>query len=140
MDSAALLQAQSALANTKIHAPEAGKTHAQAKEAAQKFESVFLSQYLNYMFDGLPTNGLFDGGQGEKMMRSMLVDQYAKSIAAHGGIGIADAVARELIHIQEGGGNVIRSDAASSADASHKPQPDQQGARPAAHSVVGRAG
>ena len=35
------------------------------------------------------------------MFRSLLIEQYGQEIAAGGGIGLADDVARELISLQE---------------------------------------
>ncbi len=77
--------------------PEA-KAHAQAKE----FEQVYLSTMLNQMFAGLKTEAPFGGGQAEETWRGMLVDRYADTISKAGGVGIADAVYRDLLHIQEG--------------------------------------
>lgn len=81
--------------------PEPGRTHAEAKKAAQDFEAVFLAELLGNMFEGVSTDGPFGGGQSEGIMRTLLIDEYAKSIAARGGVGIADNVYRELIRIQE---------------------------------------
>ena len=53
------------------------------------------------MFDGISTDGPFGGGQGEAMFRSLMLDEYGKQIAAQGGIGLADAVTRELLKTQE---------------------------------------
>jgi Rod binding domain-containing protein len=47
------------------------------------------------------TEGLFGGGQSEKIFRSMMVDEYGKAIAQAGGVGIADAVQREILKMQE---------------------------------------
>lgn len=74
------------------------KAHVQARE----FEQVFLSNMLNQMFSGLSTDGPFGGGQAEETWRGMLVDRYADTIARSGGIGIADAVYRQLVQVQEG--------------------------------------
>jgi peptidoglycan hydrolase FlgJ len=71
------------------------------KQAAQEFESVFMTTMLSQMFEGVKTDGPFGGGQSEQMYRSLLIEQYGANIAAAGGIGIADDVARELISIQE---------------------------------------
>lgn len=71
------------------------------RQAAQEFESVFLTTMLSQMFAGIPTDGPFDGGHGEEMFRSLLIEQYGATIAASGGIGIADDVARELLKLQE---------------------------------------
>lgn len=72
-----------------------------AREAAAEFEAVFLSVMLGQMFAGVKTDGPFGGGQGEEMFRSLLIEQYGTEIAAGGGIGLADDVARELISLQE---------------------------------------
>lgn len=71
------------------------------KAAAQDFESIFIFQILDAMYAGLPTDGLFGGGPGEKIFRSMMNEEIAKSISARGGFGIGEAVHRELLHIQE---------------------------------------
>jgi len=85
-----------------IQAPQAGADAAKAKKAAQDFEAVFLSQYMGAMFDGISTDPPFGGGQGEAMFRSLMVDEYAKSMAAQGGIGLADSVTRQLLQYREG--------------------------------------
>jgi Rod binding domain-containing protein len=72
-----------------------------ARKAAQDFEAVFVSQMLGQMFAGVKTDGLFGGGHGEEMFRTMLFDEYGKQIAKHGGFGIADAVLRQLVAVQE---------------------------------------
>ena len=73
----------------------------QAKQAAEEFEAVFLAQMLAPIFDGLETDGPFGGGSSEKIYRSLLVQEYGKSIAKSGGIGISDAVQREILKLQE---------------------------------------
>lgn len=66
-----------------------------------EFESFFLSQVLQPMFANVGGEPPFGGGHAEKIWQSMLVDQYGKSMAEAGGIGIADAVAREVLRAQE---------------------------------------
>ena len=84
-----------------VQTPHATANAAKAKQAAQDFESVFLSQYLGAMFEGISTDPPFGGGQGEAMFRSMMIDEYAKSITKQGGIGLADSVTRQLLKSQE---------------------------------------
>jgi len=72
-----------------------------AREAAVEFEGFFIASALESMFSGIETDGLFGGGHGEQVFRSMLLQETGKSIAARGGIGIADAVQREIIRLQE---------------------------------------
>ena len=53
------------------------------------------------MFAGVKTDGPFGGGQGEKVFRSMLVQEYGKAAAKAGGFGLADEVQREILSLQE---------------------------------------
>ena len=72
-----------------------------AKKAAQDFESFFASQVLQQMFADVKTDGLFGGGHGEEMFRSLLLDAYAKKIGESGSFGIAKMVMKSLIAQQE---------------------------------------
>ena len=74
---------------------------AQALEIAEKFEALFLSQMLAPMFESLKTDGPFGGGSSEGIYRSLMVEEYGKSIAQAGGLGIAEAVQREILKMQE---------------------------------------
>ncbi len=73
------------------------KDMAALKKVGQDFESQFLSQMIGHMFNGIKTDGLFGGGHAEEMFRSLLTDEYGKSIAKSGGIGIADQVVRSVM-------------------------------------------
>ena len=75
--------------------------HRKARAAAEEFEAFFLSQILNNMSAGIQTDETFGGGESEKIFRSMLNDEYATSMSRRGGIGIADAVYREILALQE---------------------------------------
>ena len=95
---------QSAMAIARsgpVQAPHATADAAKAAKAAQDFESVFLSQVMGAMFEGIPTDGPFGGGEGEGMFRSLMIDEYAKQMSAQGGIGLAASVKRELLKAQE---------------------------------------
>lgn len=96
------IQAAMALAkSTPVQAPQKTNDVATAKKTAQAFEGVFLSQFLGQMFEGISTDGPFGGGAGEGMFRSLMIDEYAKQMAAQGGIGLAPTVTRELLKTQE---------------------------------------
>jgi flagellar protein FlgJ len=71
------------------------------QKTAQEFETVFLEQMFNHMFSTVGVNSLTGGGMGEESTRSMLVNAYAKNITKAGGIGLAPAIANEIIKIQE---------------------------------------
>jgi flagellar protein FlgJ len=85
--------------------PAAGKPtaagQAKARAAAQDFEAVFLNSMFQHMFTGIDGEGPFGGKGASGVWRSVLTDQYAKSIAKAGGIGIADQVYRSLMAQQE---------------------------------------
>jgi hypothetical protein len=53
------------------------------------------------MFESVPTDGPFGGGEGEEMFRSLMVDEFGKNIEAQGGFGLAAPVARHLLQLQE---------------------------------------
>lgn len=72
------------------------------REAAVEFEAVFLNTMLQNMFTGLDQGGTWGAGPGADAWQSLLIDEYARSIAETGGIGLADSVERELLALQEG--------------------------------------
>jgi Rod binding domain-containing protein len=80
--------------------PGVGK-EAKARATAQDFEAVFLNSMFQHMFTGMDGDGPFGGNGATGVWRSMLTDEYAKSFAKSGGIGIADQVYRTLIAQQE---------------------------------------
>ncbi len=82
-------------------APAASALKGKAKEAAQNFEAVFLNTMFNSMFTGVDGDGPFGGSGATGVWRSMLTDQYARSFAKAGGIGIADQVYKSLLAQQE---------------------------------------
>ncbi len=75
---------------------------AKARATAQDFESVFMNSMFGQMFTGIGTEGPFGGGPATGVWRSFLTDEYAKSFAKAGGIGIGDQVYRALIAQQAG--------------------------------------
>lgn len=58
---------------------------------------------LKPMFEGLSTDGLFGGGQGEATWRSFLLDEIAKKTVAAGGVGLSSTVMGEMLKMQEHG-------------------------------------
>lgn len=89
--------------------PAAGRVRneTQIRGAAQQFESVFVTQMLAHMYQGIETDPMFGGGQGEEVFRSFLLDEYGKSIVARGGLGLTNSVQAEMIRMQEVKGSTI---------------------------------
>ena len=88
-----------------MNRPAVGKPtatgNAKARAAAQDFEAVFLNSMFQHMFTGVDGEGPLGGQGATGVWRSVLTDQYAKSIAKAGGVGIADHVYRSLMAQQE---------------------------------------
>jgi Rod binding domain-containing protein len=72
-----------------------------AREQAVDFEAVFLNNMFSQMFTGIDGDGPFGGGGKAGVWRSFLSEEYSKSFAKQGGIGIADHVYRALLNQQE---------------------------------------
>jgi len=85
--------------------PTAGKLsaagQAKAKAASEDFEAVFINSMFQQMFTGIKGDGPFGGDGATGVWRSFLTDEYSKSFAKAGGIGIADHVYRSLMAQQE---------------------------------------
>jgi Rod binding domain-containing protein len=79
-----------------------GEGEKSAREAAEQFEAVFISQFLAPIFDTIPTDGPFGGGHAESVYRGFMVEEIGKAIAKNGGFGIADTVYGEILRIQSG--------------------------------------
>ena len=73
------------------------KAQAKAKSTAQDFEAMFLNSMFSQMTNGLKGEGPFGNTPGTGVWRSMLTEQYSKSFAKAGGVGISKDVYRELI-------------------------------------------
>ena len=101
MMDAAISGATTLAQSARVAAPYATANAAAAQKAAHEFEGVFITQFLGSMFEGISTDGPFGGGEGEAMFRSLMLDQYGKNIAAHGGFGLSAAITRTLLSHQE---------------------------------------
>jgi Rod binding domain-containing protein len=75
--------------------------HATLARLARRFEAQALGALLQPVFGETP-KGLLSAGAAEGQWRPMLVENYARAWSDRGGIGIADAVFRELLRAQGG--------------------------------------
>jgi len=87
------------LARLQPEAP-AGRTRERIAETAQAFEASMISSLLGEMFKGTEVSAPFGGGAGEDAFRSFLTEAIAKQMAAGGGLGLADDLAREMLKLQ----------------------------------------
>ncbi|MDI1229318.1 MAG: rod-binding protein [bacterium] len=86
-------QAQVAQPNTK--------SDAKIEKSAQEFEAMFMGEMTTIMFEGVGDDPMFGGGNGEKMFRSLLTQEYGKAMAAGTGTGIATEMKKMMLQIQE---------------------------------------
>jgi peptidoglycan hydrolase FlgJ len=70
---------------------------AKAQTQAQNFEGMFLNSMFSEMTNGVKGEGPFGSTLGTGVWRSMQIEQYSKSFAKAGGVGIAKQVYRTLI-------------------------------------------
>jgi Rod binding domain-containing protein len=73
------------------------KAQARAKATATDFEAMFLNSMFANMTSGLKGEGPFGDTVGTGVWRSLLTEQYSKTFAQAGGVGIASEVYRTLI-------------------------------------------
>lgn len=74
---------------------------AEAKKVGQDFEAVFIGKMLNIVFDMVKPNKLFGGGAGEKMFKSLLIDEYAKEISKKDALHVGQYVTDFILKFQE---------------------------------------
>jgi Rod binding domain-containing protein len=85
---------------SSAHAEASLKVKSKAKESAQSFESMFLSNMFQQMFTNIDGDGPFGGSGSLKIWRSFMTDQFAKSFVKAGGIGLAPKVYDALLKRQ----------------------------------------
>ena len=80
------------------------QAQAKARATATDFEAMFLNSMFSQMTSGIKGEGPFGDTPGTGVWRSMLTEQYSKSFAKAGGLGISTEVYRTLI-LQQAGRN-----------------------------------
>lgn len=80
-----------------MSAPKGPEPQAEAalRRTAQALEASFLAEMLK--FSGLgEARESFGGGVGEEQFTSFLCDEYARSMAQAGGVGLAETIFQSL--------------------------------------------
>jgi flagellar protein FlgJ len=84
-----------------VSRPPSSTTPAQLARSAQDFESMAIGQLLQPMFDTVDTSkGPFGGGSGEEAWKPLMVQEFAKEIGAHGGLGLAKPIYDAMLRMQ----------------------------------------
>ncbi len=68
-----------------------------AQATATDFEAMFLNSMFSQMTSGIKEDGPFGNTPSTGVWRSMMTEQYSKSFAQAGGVGISNDVYRTLI-------------------------------------------
>ena len=95
------------------------RAQAKAKATATDFEAMFLNSMFSQMTSGLKGEGPFGDTVGTGVWRSLLTEQYSKTFAKAGGVGIASEVYRTLIMQQAktaGNGTTTNTTASNGAN------------------------
>ncbi len=71
------------------------------RDVAQQFEAVFLAQVLSRINQGSSSDQTAGEGGEQTLFHDMFNDEVAKLISRSGGVGVADAVLKEMLKVQE---------------------------------------
>lgn len=74
---------------------------AQIRAVAEDFEAFFAGLVFDEMTSEMEPDAVTGGGEAEGMFRSLLNQEFGKSVARGGSLGIADIVQRQLLQLQE---------------------------------------
>lgn len=77
------------------YTPSKRQEETKLKDACQQFESLFLSQILKEMRKSIPKDE-DDKKQDKEMYEELMFDEIAKSMAASGGIGMANILYQQM--------------------------------------------
>lgn len=67
------------------------------RKATDELESIFINMMMKSMRSTITeTEGIFKKSESEKMFQEMLDEEYSKTMAASGGIGISDMIFKQF--------------------------------------------
>ena len=75
-------------------------TRARIEQSARDFEALTLQHMLAPLFQSVETPAIAGGGKHEEAFSAMLQEEYARTIAANGGVGIADRLIEAMLALQ----------------------------------------
>lgn len=75
---------------------EKKKEEAELRKAVQGFESYFIHQILKKARSGLPVGGLIPKSNAESIFEDMLDEKRAEEMTKVGGIGLTEALMKQL--------------------------------------------
>ena len=95
-----VLQAQTTAPVGPAPGPGASGRQDALRDAAQEFEAIFLAQVLAHL-NPAPAGAGPEASGDHGLFHTMFNEEIAKLISRSGGVGVADAVLREMLKLQE---------------------------------------
>jgi Rod binding domain-containing protein len=95
-----VLQAQTTAPAGPASGPGTSGRQDALRATAQEFEAIFLAQVLAHL-NPAPSGEGQDGSGDHGLFHTMFNEEIAKLISRSGGVGVADAVLREMLKLQE---------------------------------------
>ena len=71
-------------------------TDKQITEKSKELEGVFLAMMLEPMFPDGKESNLYGGGNSSGIFRSMMIQEYGKTLANSGGVGLTKGIEKQL--------------------------------------------
>lgn len=101
LSTAPLMLDPSLTAGTGPALKPASRDAAGISKVAEDFEAFFAGLVFDQMSSDIEPDPVVGGGEGESMFKSLLNQEFGKSVARTHSLGIADIVQRQLLQIQE---------------------------------------
>lgn len=70
-------------------------------KSAQDFEAMTIGQLLQPMFDTVPGDSAFGGGDTEQAFKPVMIQAIGRAMEERGGLGLAGSIYQVLLHAQE---------------------------------------
>ena len=89
--------------NVSLESTDAGRVKdmetrkAELRETAEKFEAIFIRQFMKTLRSTLPGEGLFGGGSAGEIYADMMDNAVSDAVSKRGAFGIADMVYQRLV-------------------------------------------
>ncbi len=88
---------------TRPKPPEtAGSDPEQLRRSCQEFEAIFIQEMFKAMRATIPDGGLIPRGNDQQIFQDLLDQNIAMDMARRQGLGLADALFRQLQQLESG--------------------------------------
>jgi flagellar protein FlgJ len=85
-----------AMSDTRFKRLSDSQREAKVLDQAKQYEVVLMAKMLEQAVPDGKNSMLFGGGHGSDIYRSMVIEEYAKSMVDDGGFGLTGQIAKEM--------------------------------------------